>query len=120
MERITEPELMSGKEQAIAYASADFEEPHNRFLELLTLSMGEDFPHSGNVIDLGAGAADIAIRFALKHKGFEIDALDGSNAMIAEGIKATKKVGLNNRIHFIHKTIQEITSLKKEYKIVFR
>ena len=34
MERAIEPELMSEMEQAIAYANADFEEPHNHFLEL--------------------------------------------------------------------------------------
>ena len=39
MERVIEPELMSDKEQAIAYANANFEEPHNHFLELLSLSL---------------------------------------------------------------------------------
>ena len=35
MKRVLEPELMSDKQQAIAYANANFEEPHNHFLELL-------------------------------------------------------------------------------------
>ena len=39
MERAIEPELMSEMEQAIAYANADFEEPHNHFLELLRYSI---------------------------------------------------------------------------------
>ncbi|MEM9137608.1 MAG: hypothetical protein AAGB01_09715, partial [Cyanobacteria bacterium P01_F01_bin.42] len=35
MERIAEPDLMDGWEQAIAYAQADFEVPHSAFIEKL-------------------------------------------------------------------------------------
>jgi ubiquinone/menaquinone biosynthesis C-methylase UbiE len=119
MKRIIEPELMSGKEQAAAYANANFEEPHNHFVELLSLSMGENFPEFGNVIDLGTGAADIAIRFASNYPCFEVDAIDGSCAMIAEGKKALDKVRLNDRINLIHSSIQDITLAEKEYAIVF-
>ena len=119
MKRIIEPELMSDKEQAAAYANANFEEPHNHFVELLSLSMGENFPEFGNVIDLGTGAADIAIRFASNYPCFEVDAIDGSCAMIAEGKKALDKVRLNDRINLIHSSIQDITLAEKEYAIVF-
>ena len=119
MKRIIEPELMSDKKQAVAYANANFEEPHNHFVELLSLSMGENFPEFGNVIDLGTGAADIAIRFASNYPCFEVDAIDGSCAMIAEGKKAIDKVRLNDRINLIHSSIQDITLAEKEYAIVF-
>ena len=119
MKRIIEPELMSDKEQAAAYANANFEEPHNHFVELLSLSMGENFPEFGNAIDLGTGAADIAIRFASNYPCFEVDAIDGSCAMIAEGKKAIDKVRLNDRINLIHSSIQNITLAEKEYAIVF-
>ena len=119
MKRIIEPELMCDKQQATAYANANFEEPHNHFVELLSLSMGENFPEFGNAIDLGTGAADIAIRFASNYPCFEIDAIDGSCAMIAEGKKAIDKVRLNDRINLIHSSIQDITLAEKEYAIVF-
>jgi ubiquinone/menaquinone biosynthesis C-methylase UbiE len=119
MKRIIEPELMRDKQQAAAYANANFEEPHNHFVELLSLSMGENFPEFGNVIDLGTGAADIAIRFASNYPCFEVDAIDGSCAMIAEGKKALDKVRLNDRINLIHSSIQDITLAEKEYAIVF-
>ena len=35
MQRVPEPELMSDEDQAMAYANADFEEPHNHFISLL-------------------------------------------------------------------------------------
>ena len=119
MKRIIESELMSDEKQAVAYANANFEEPHNHFVELLILSMGENFPEFGNVIDLGTGAADIAIRFASNYPCFEVDAIDGSCAMIAEGKKAIDKVRLNDRINLIHSSIQDITLAEKEYAIVF-
>ncbi len=119
MKRIIEPELMSDKEQAAAYANANFEEPHNHFVELLSLSMGKNFPEFGNAIDLGTGAADIAIRFASNYPCFEVDAIDGSCAMIAEGKKAIDKIRLNDRINLIHSSIQDITLAEKEYAIVF-
>ena len=49
MERITEPELMSDKAQAIAYANANFEEPHNHFLELLSQSIKKNYIFSKEV-----------------------------------------------------------------------
>ena len=119
MKRIIEPELMSDKKQVVAYANANFEEPHNHFVELLSLSMGENFPEFGNAIDLGTGAADIAIRFASNYPYFKVDAIDGSCAMIAEGKKAIDKVRLNDRINLIHSSIQDITLAEKEYAIVF-
>lgn len=63
MERFPEPELMEERQQACAYAAADFSEPHNRFIELFQ----EAFPGlgiEGYALDLGCGPGDIAMRFA--------------------------------------------------------
>ena len=38
-------------------------------------------------MDLGCGAADISIRFAKAFPNYQIDALDGAEAMLAEGLK---------------------------------
>ena len=119
MERIKEPELMNDEEQAIAYASANFDEPHSHFLKLLNLAIGKNFPSSGNVIDLGVGEADIAIKFALTYPSFKIDAVDGSKAMLVQAEKAIDKLDLNNRINLIHTPIQNISLMEKEYEIIF-
>jgi len=118
MQRIPEPELMIDEEQAIAYANADFEEPHNHFLELLTASVGNKLPESGTAIDLGCGAADISIRFARVFPDYQIDALDGSEAMLAEGVKAINAAGLT-RINLIQVYLQETTLTDKEYDLIF-
>ena len=80
MQRIPEPELMTDEGQAIAYANADFEEPHNHFIKLLKESIGNQLSESGTAMDLGCGAADISIRFAKTFPNYQIDALDGAEA----------------------------------------
>ena len=119
MKRIPEPELMCDKRQANAYARADFEAPHSNFIDLLKLSMRNDFGESALAIDLGTGAADIAIRFALEFPLFEVDAVDGSNEMLFEAEKAIAKNGLKNKINLINSPIQKISLAKKEYAVIF-
>lgn len=83
MERIVEPELMTDDDQAEAYAAADFEEPHNRVVELFRATFPEW--HDGHVLDLGCGPGDIACRFARAYPEAFVDGVDGSPAMLAEG-----------------------------------
>ena len=51
MQRIPEPELMDGADQARAYAEADFEAPHSMFIELLRQRLASPAPR-GTVLDL--------------------------------------------------------------------
>lgn len=100
MERIPEPELMTDPEQARAYASADFSEPHDRFVELF----GERFPGyipDGLVLDLGCGPADISIRFARAYPGCRILGVDGARAMLDEGLRAVAAAGLAERVQLV-------------------
>lgn len=101
MERIPEPELMEQTEQALAYAGADFSEPHERFVQLFA----ECFPASaltGRVLDLGCGPADISCRFARAHPACTIDGLDGAAAMLALGRALIARQGLVERICLHH------------------
>jgi ubiquinone/menaquinone biosynthesis C-methylase UbiE len=119
MQRILEPELMTDEEQAIAYANADFEEPHNHFIELLRESIDDSIPDAGQAVDLGCGAADISIRFAKVYPDYFIDGLDGSKAMLAEGVKAINKAGLSDRIKLIQTNLQDATLKDKNYSFIF-
>jgi trans-aconitate methyltransferase len=118
MQRIPEPELMSDEEQAIAYANADFEEPHNHFIELLKESVGSDISDSGIAVDLGCGAADISIRFAKAFPNYRIDGIDASAAMLAEGRKALSGANLEQRISLNQAYLQESSLAHKEYSII--
>lgn len=119
MKRVPEPELMTDAEQALAYANADFEEPHNYFIELLKESIGNNIPESGIVVDLGCGAADISIRFAKVFPDYQIDAIDGAKAMLLEGEKAIKKAGLSKQINLIETNLQDTTLAGKDYSVIF-
>jgi SAM-dependent methyltransferase len=91
---------MDDAAQARAYAEADFAAPHERFVDLLA----EAFPAFGGgrrVLDLGCGPADIAIRFARRHPGCEVDGVDAAAAMLALGEEAVARAGLGERIRLL-------------------
>ena len=81
MERVLEPELMDGREQAEAYAAADFEEPNSLFVEKFEELFGDELDDA-RLLDLGCGPADITIRLVERHPEWEIDAVDGSEPML--------------------------------------
>lgn len=120
MKRIPEPELMDEAEQAYAYAHADFEEPHNHFIDLLKSACGHDLPATGRALDLGCGAADISIRFARSFPGYIVDAVDGAEAMLNEAEKIL--LGMDDlfqeRIHLVQGHLQDF-SITDYYEIIF-
>lgn len=107
MDRIPEPELMNEPEQAQAYASADFGQPHARFMELLC----ERFPDGAfgkRVLDLGCGPADITVRFARAFPDTAIDGVDGAEAMLAHGRQALQAASLDDRVHLVHGRLPDV------------
>jgi ubiquinone/menaquinone biosynthesis C-methylase UbiE len=95
-ERVVEPELMDGAEQAEAYAVADFAAVNARFVDLFR----QHFPEfeRGTIVDLGCGPADIAIRLARALPQVHLVAIDGSHAMLEHARRAVEAAGLNQRI----------------------
>lgn len=98
MERIPEPELMDDPEQALAYARADFSEPHNHFIDLITHHFGPSL--SGTVLDLGCGPGDICRRFALRFPDCRIHGVDASAAMLDLARTDTQAQGPEGRIEY--------------------
>jgi cyclopropane fatty-acyl-phospholipid synthase-like methyltransferase len=97
MERIPEQELMNDPGHALAYAQADFEEPHNQFVQLFQ----NKFPLEkvdGYVLDLGCGPADVTIRFARAYPNCFVHGIDGAENMLKHGRDAIASNGLENRI----------------------
>ncbi|MGF1642818.1 MAG: class I SAM-dependent methyltransferase [Thiotrichales bacterium] len=83
MQRRPEPELMDDPAQALAYAEADFSEPHDRFVQLFQTRFGEFRPR--HVLDLGCGPGDICRRFARAYPDCEVHGIDGAQAMLDVG-----------------------------------
>ena len=99
LERTPEPELMDEAAQALAYARADFAEPHDRFVELFR----QRFPApSGCVLDLGCGPGDITLRFAHAFPDCTLHGVDGAAAMLRHGAAAVRAVALDDRVRLVH------------------
>jgi len=99
MQRIPEAELMDEPEQALAYARADFSEPHNRFVALFRERFG-GAPAGNSVLDLGCGPGDICRRFARAFPACRIHAVDASEAMLTLAQTETEAQALNGRIEY--------------------
>src|SRR5438093_13288386 len=83
MQRTPEPELMDDREQAAAYAAADWTESHGKIPGYFR----ERFPDfaGGRVIGLGCGPADVTVRFVRAFPEVAVVGVDGSDAMLGLG-----------------------------------
>jgi ubiquinone/menaquinone biosynthesis C-methylase UbiE len=98
MDRVLEPEIMDGEAEAAAYARADFSDSNQAYVRDVVSS----FPaHLGQVVDLGCGPGDIAIRLSKAAGTTRITAVDGSPAMLALARKALRSAGHAVRVKFM-------------------
>lgn len=101
MKRVAEPELMDDAAHASAYAAADFEEPHARFIDLFRATF-PDHTIIGEVLDLGCGPADISLRFARAYPQCIVHGIDGAEAMLAEGRARLAREDMTRRVKLSH------------------
>jgi len=118
MKRVAEPELMLDAQQARVYASADFEEPHSRFIDLLEQRL-VDLPSSGVALDLGCGPGDISFRFLRAFARWRVDAVDGSPAMLELGRQASARAGLEARVRFQEVLLPHGSTPCRSYDLIF-
>ncbi len=100
MERQPEPELMEDAAQARAYAEADFEEAHARFIALFKERFSA-WTGEGEALDLGCGPADITVRFARAYPRCRVQGVDGAEAMLVHGRERIAREGLGGRIQLV-------------------
>jgi trans-aconitate methyltransferase len=118
MERVPEPELMLDETQAVAYASADFAEPHNRCVDLLS-KKHPDLPSHGRALDLGCGPGDMTVRLARALPAWTIDALDGSPVMLDLAREAAARNGVQSRLRFSEAVIPHGAPPDTGYDLIF-
>jgi cyclopropane fatty-acyl-phospholipid synthase-like methyltransferase len=117
MLREPEPELMDSEEQALAYALADFSEPHDRFVALFRETFGE-LSVDGTVLDLGCGPADVTIRFARAFTACRIDGLDAGPNMLKLAGEAVRRHGLSDRIRLLNARLPGAVTPRLAYDAV--
>ena len=98
MDRILEPELMDDADQARAYASADFSDAEQLFVDLIARAVGPLAGRPARIADLGCGPGGLTIRLVRAFPEWTIDALDGAPAMIALARAAVAEAGLDGRV----------------------
>lgn len=118
MKRVPEPELMDDVEQARAYAEADFEAPHSLFIEMLGEEL-PDLPPRGRSLDLGCGPGDISFRVARALPGWQVDAVDGSAAMIGLGEQRAVEDAAGARLKFRHAYLPTDALDDAAYDLIF-
>lgn len=87
---------MDDPAQALAYARADFSEPHEAFVRFFRDRFPDHVP--ARVLDLGCGPADVTCRFARAYPQAEALGVDGASAMIELGREALARAGLTPRV----------------------
>jgi len=117
MERTPEPELMDDFEQARAYALADFEEPHNQFIELFRQTFPDESVE-GVVLDLGCGTGDITRRFAYAFPHSRIHAVDGAEQMLMFARQTVDFEMLHERVRLFKRTLPTGKLPKEQYGVV--
>ena len=100
MQRTPEPELMLDPDQARAYAEADFAAPNAAFVQSLG-ALFPDLPHHLRALDLGCGPGDILLRLAAAHPGWELLGIDGSAAMLDEGMDRVCAAGRESQVTLV-------------------
>ena len=115
MKRIPESELMNDPTQVLAYAGANFDEPHEMFMDELQ----RVFPEvTGRVLDLGCGAADISIRFAKRFADCQIDGIDGAPRMLEQAQQAVTQARLERQICLFEGLLPSVQLPYNHYDII--
>ena len=118
MKRVPEPDLMNHWAQAIAYANADFDAPHNAFIQHLKETF-PNVPRTGHALDLGCGPGDITIRFAKAFSHWQVDGIDGAASMLKLGQAAIHNQGLAGHIslHQVYLPLEQAPN--RTYDFIF-
>jgi trans-aconitate methyltransferase len=118
MKRIPEQELMVDPEQAQAYASADFEQPHSMFIDLFRDSFSA-VVDKAHVLDLGCGPGDITFRFARSWGQCSVHGIDGSDAMLLHAEKTlVAELPLQGRVRFFKGMLPGLALPRPAYDII--
>ncbi len=109
---------MDDPDQALAYAEADFEQPHTMFVEDCLVFFESIQVDPRHILDLGCGPGDIVARLAGRLSFDRFDAVDGSVAMIELARRRLLSAGLTERVHLIQGHIPDDLSELTAYDAI--
>ncbi len=115
MDRILEPEIMEGEAEAAAYARADFSDSNQAYVADVVASFPDRL---ANVVDLGCGPGDIALRLSRASSATRITGVDGSAAMLAIARAALQSAGLEGRVSLLQGRLPGIALVAGSFDLV--
>jgi len=95
LERVLEPEVMDGEDQAQAYANANFHASNHFFVDMLKAQFPDYLDH---VLDIGCGPADVPILLLQHCAKTRATAIDASVPMLALARQRVHDAGLEERL----------------------
>jgi ubiquinone/menaquinone biosynthesis C-methylase UbiE len=97
LDRVLEPEVMDGQQDAEEYAAFDNTSVNEEFVRRAL----ELAPREGYVLDIGTGPGDIAILLAQRAPGLRIVAIDLGAHMLATARRNVAAAGLTGRVEVL-------------------
>ncbi len=117
MPRQCEPELMDDPAEARAYAQADFHEPNQAFVDrLLQLTAGLE---AAAALELGTGPGDIPVRVLRRHPGWQVTAVDASEAMLELARPVVERAGLADRLRLLQADAKATALPAASFDVIF-
>ena len=108
MNRVLEPELMDNTEQAKIYASANFKQENQCFVDRFVQAHSDELDNA-HVVDLGCGPGDILIRLIKAHPTLHVTGIDASQPMIDIAQHSIDEAKLGDRIKLKCQRFQDVT-----------
>src|SRR5262245_40125035 len=96
LSRILEPEVMDTQAQAVDYDSMDHSAVNRVFVDDLLAAWSP--VHSGRILDVGTGTAQIPIELCSREKRFAVTAIDLAAEMLKVGRRNVTASGLDANI----------------------
>ena len=118
MERFPEPEIMSNRLQALAYAQADFDSSDSSFvleLEKYLLRFSKEIDSKTVIVDLGCGPGNISERISLRWQEAKVIGIDGSEEMLKIANKRKSMNQSKNINKGVDYLLMEISTLNEAF-----
>jgi ubiquinone/menaquinone biosynthesis C-methylase UbiE len=88
---------------------------HEPFMRLLSQAA----PANARVLDVGAGPGGIALELARRNPGWEIQAMDAAEDMLAHADQKARQIGLSDRVHFTKGDAENLPYSSGKFDLVY-
>ena len=117
MDRVREPEFMDTRQQAEAYAEADFSESEDSLingLDKYLQTIKKNFDQKSLLLDIGCGPGNISEKLAIRWPSIHVLGIDGSEEMLKIARERRKKFINYSDESFLSYRLASLQSILKD------